>query len=146
MQDVVTYNPISTDDTDLVVTTKDCEAEISATSKGKAFSTTTILKFDMKEIGSLALDALSLSQQTLGPITKEAKETTEKVVISLRPIVEPVFQKICHRVRDWARTVTSSEIDHFLFGFVLAVALLLVVTVVVLLRKKNNDYPLKQNP
>ena len=103
MQEIVTYHPVSTSDTDIVVTTNETEAEISATSLSKAFSTTTILKFDMKEIGNLALDALSLSEKTLGPITQEAKETTKKVMQSLQPLVEPVYQKICKRIKEWSK-------------------------------------------
>lgn len=95
---------------------------------------TSTVSVDLKEVALFSIDALD---GTTNAFARASRETKEKVMKTIQPFVEPIYQKVCKRVKEWAKHVSPSEMDHFMFGFLLGVCLLLGVTTVMLLSKKR---------
>jgi hypothetical protein len=50
----------------------------------------------------------------------EAKRNVSLAVQTVTPIIQPLYQKVVRRVKEWASQISESELDHFILGMVIA--------------------------
>ena len=60
---------------------------------------------------------------------------------TVQPVLAPVYQRVCQRVKEWASQVTQSEVDHLILGILLGLCLVAAVIIACKVRQKRRAHP-----